>query len=233
MNRIAVVALKEIRQLTKSRNILISSILFVVIFGGFSGPAVLAGDAAPGEIMDQLLFYLILVLGIFSAFLFCGQVFLREKQDGVVETLLCSPLSLKEIWLGKVAGIVIPATLLTYLAAAVVILVGSVAIGEITIPSPALIVYVIVVVPAFIGAAAGLMGFAQLMLGMRENQVLNFVIIFGLIFLISLTGEIVGPFLITPGLFGVSLALAGMILLVTSWLTRFLSRERIVTTLPD
>ena len=65
MNRVLVVAAKEIRQLARSRNVLISAVLFIVIFGGMTAPAVLVGnDASPGQVVDQLLFYLVLVLGI-------------------------------------------------------------------------------------------------------------------------------------------------------------------------
>jgi ABC-2 type transport system permease protein len=235
MNRVLVVAAKEIRQLARSRNVLISAVLFIVIFGGMTAPAVLVGnDASPGQVVDQLLFYLVLVLGIFSGYLFCGQVFLREKQEGVVETLLCSPLSLREIWLGKVVGIVIPATVLSYMASVIIIFVGSAVLGAAVWPSPPVIIHVLAVVPAFIGAGAGLMGFAQLLLGMRENQILNFAIIFGLIFLISFTREILGPsFTVTWIVVASVMVLAVSIILITTWLTRFLSRERIVTTLPD
>ena len=235
MSGVLVVAEKEIRQLLRSKNVLVSAVLFIVIFGGMTGPAMLAGsDADPVQVMDQLLFYLVLVLGVFSAYLFTGQVFLREKQEGVVETLLCTPLSLREIWLGKVAGIVVPATVLSYLASVIIVLVGSAVLGMTVWPSPPVILHILVVVPAFIGAGAGLIGFAQLLLGMRENQVLNFAIIFGLIFLISFTQAILGPsFTITWGIVAAVLALAAVIVLVTAWLTRILSRERIVTTLPD
>ncbi|MDD5049685.1 MAG: hypothetical protein PHH09_12235, partial [Methanoregulaceae archaeon] len=68
----------------------------------------------------------------------------------------------------------------------------------------------------------------------RENQVLNFAIIFGLIFLISFTQAILGPsFSVTWGVVAAVLALAAVIIMGTAWLTRVLSRERIVTTLPD
>ena len=187
-----------------------------------------------GQVIDQLLFYLVLVLGLFSGYLFCGQVFLREKQEGVVETLLCSPLSLREIWLGKVLGIVIPATVLSYMAAVIIVIVGSAVRGTTVVPSPPVIIHVLAVIPAFIGAGAGLMGFAELLLGMRENQILNFAIIFGLIFLISFTRELLGPaFAVTWEVVATVMMLALLIIVFTAWLTRFLSRERIVTTLPD
>jgi ABC-2 type transport system permease protein len=234
MSRVMVVAGKEVRQLIKSRNVMLSAIIFVVVFGIFTGPAVVAGTAGPGQVMDTLGFYLVLTLGIFMGYLFTAQVFLREKQEGVIETLLCAPLSLRELWLGKVLGVTIPAAVLTYLSAVLIMIGGSVFTGYTLIPSIPVLFHIIIVVPVFIAAASGLMGFVQFILGMRENQILNFVIIFGIIFLITFTRELIGPgFSVTWVVVGAAFGLALLIILVTSWLTRFLSRERIVTTLPE
>jgi ABC-2 type transport system permease protein len=234
MNRILVVAEKEIRQLVKSRNIMLSAILFIVVFGIFTGPAVLSGAGSPEQVMDTLGFYLVLTLGIFMAYLFTAQVFLREKQEGVIETLLCAPLTLRDLWLGKVLGVAIPASILTYFSAVLIIIAGGVFTGYTLVPSAPVLFHIIVVVPLFIAAAAGLLGFVQFILGMRENQILNFVIIFGIIFLISFTRALIGPaFSVTWVVVGAAFGLAVAILLLTAYLTRFLSRERIVITLPD
>lgn len=234
MSSVTVVAEKEVRQLVKSRNVMLSAFLFVVVFGVFTGPALLSGDSSPGQVMDTLGFYLVLTLGIFMAYLFTAQVFLREKQEGVIETLLCAPLSLRELWLGKVLGVTVPAALLTYLSAVLIVIAGSIFTGYELVPSAPVLFHIIVVVPAFIAAAAGLLGFVQFVLGMRENQILNFVIIFGIIFLISFARALIGPaFSVTWAVVGAAFGLAVAILLLTAWLTRFLSRERIVVTLPD
>ena len=234
MSRILVVAEKEIRQLVKSRNIMLSAILFIVVFGIFTGPAALSGADSPEQVMDTLGFYLVLTLGIFMGYLFTAQVFLWEKQEGVIETLLCAPLSLRDLWLGKVLGVTIPASILTYFSAVLIIIAGGVFTGYTLVPSAPVLFHIIVVIPLFIAAAAGLLGFVQFILGMRENQILNFVIIFGIIFLISFTRALIGPtFSVTWAVVGAAFGLAVAILLLTAYLTRFLSRERIVITLPD
>lgn len=234
MSGAAVVAEKEVRQLVKSKNVMLSAFLFVVVFGIFTGPAVISGTGSPAQVMDTLGFYLVLTLGIFMSYLFTAQVFLREKQEGVIETLLCSPLSLRELWLGKVLGVTIPATVLTYLSAVLITAAGSWFTGYTLVPSAPVLFHIIVVVPAFVAAASGLLGFVQLVLGMRENQILNFLIIFAIIILISSTRALVGPaFAVTWTVEGATFLLALGIIALTAWLTRFLSRERIVTTLPD
>ena len=234
MSRIAVVAEKEVRQLIKSRNVMLSALIFVVVFGIFTIPAMLVGVGEAGDAMDTLGFYLVLTLGIFMGYLFTAQVFLREKQSGVIETLLCTPLSLRELWFGKVAGVTIPGALLTYLSALLIMITGTLFTGDTLVPSLPVLFHIIIVVPAFIAATSGLIGFTQFVLGMRENQILNFGIIFAIIFLITFIRELAGPgFSVTWTVVSATLGLALLIILVTARLTRFLSRERIMITLPE
>jgi ABC-2 type transport system permease protein len=229
-----VVARKEVRQLVKSRNVMFSAIAFVVVFGIFTSPAVLSEAATPGQAMNALGFYLVFVLGVFLAYLFTAQVFLREKQEGVIETLLCAPLSLRELWLGKTLGVTITATVLSYFSAVLITIAGSLFTGYTLVPSGPVFFHIIVVVPAFIAVVGGLLGFVQFVLGMRENQILNFLLIIGIVFLVTFTQALAGPaFTVTWTVVGASFALALLILGLTTWMTRFLSRERIVTTLPD
>ncbi len=232
MNGILIVARKEIRQILKSRNVLATAILFVIIFGGMSASSAI-GREGMGQLLDQLGFSLVLVLGILMGYIFSGQAFLREKQGGVIETLLCSPLTLEEIWLGKVLGVTVPAYGITLLAAALIVGMANLLSTATLIPSVPVLVHIATVVPAFIAAAVGLLGFGQLLLGLRENQFLNFAIIFALVFLISVTQGVLGPdFIVSWSVVGGTLALAVFLLLLTRWLTRFLDRERIVLTIP-
>jgi ABC-2 type transport system permease protein len=130
--------------------------------------------------------------------------------------------------------VTIPGAILTYLSAILIMITGSGFAGYTLIPSLPILFHIIVVVPAFIAAASGLIGFTQLLMGMRETQILNFVIIFGIIFLTTFSRELIGPsFTVTWIVAGTTFGLALLIILVTAWLTRFLSRERIMTTLPD
>lgn len=93
--------------------------------------------------------------------------------------------------------------------------------------------HVLVVVPAFIAVAAGLLGFVQLLLGMRENQIINMAIIFGVIFSFSLSAGLAGEGVVVGwGTEGVLVAVAAALLALVGWATRFLNRERIVTTIP-
>jgi len=233
MNGILTVARKEAGLILRSRQLMASALLVTVVFSGTAAPAVLGSVAEGGASIDPVIFMVITVTGIFMSYLFSGQVFMREKTEGTIETLLCTPLSLREIWTGKVAGVTVPAYFLTLVGAGVISGVASAIRGEIILPSAPAALHVLVVVPAFIAVTVGLLGFVQLLLGMRENQIINMAIIFGVIFSFSLSTGLAGDgFIVTWGTEGVMLAVAAALLLAVGWATRFLNRERIVTTIP-
>jgi len=235
MNEVLVVARKEMMQIIRSKNLIISALLFIIVFGTISTPAFMAGEGNnPANLVDQLGFYLVLTLGIFTGYIFTGQAFFREKQDHVMETLLCTPLSLRRIWLGKVLGVTITAYLFTLLAACLIIGGASFASDTILLPGALVLIHILFIVPLFIAVAVGLIGFLQLLLGMRENQILNFALIFVIIMLITLTGELLGAtFTVTGQFLGALFLLALALLSMTAFLTRLLDKERIITTIPE
>jgi ABC-2 type transport system permease protein len=229
MNTILTVARKEAGLILRSRQLMISAILVTVVFSGTAAPAVLGSEAS----IDAAIFMVITVTGIFMGYLFSGQVFLREKTEGTIETLLCTPLSLREIWAGKVVGVTLPASLLALAGAGVITGVASAVGGGLALPSAPAIFHVLVVVPALIAVAVGLLGFVQLLLGMRENQIINMAIIFGVIFSFSLSAGLAGDgFVVGPETEGALVVVAAALLALVGWATRLLNRERIVTTIP-
>ena len=230
MNGVFVIAKKEIRQLTHNTQLMVSALVLAFIFGAVSGPALIAtGGAGTGAGIDTLLFTFGLMIGLLAGYILSGQTFLREKQDGTIETLLAGPLPVREIWLGKVIGVLIPAYVLTLASTILVIITAGSLRGEVIIPSAPIILHLVTVVPAFIACGVGVLGFIQLLLGMRENQIINVGVIFGLIFLISFSREILGPGLtISWAAEGVALATTAALLLLVNAMTRFLDKERII-----
>ena len=167
------------------------------------------------------------------AYISASQNFLREKMDRVIETLLCTPVNLRQIWLSKVLGITGFAYLLSLLTALVILLISNILSGSLLLPSAPILVHVVLVVPTFIAALTGLLGFAQFRLGMRENRILNLVIFvpaFAALYGVGLsaTTSLAIPWAYVGILFAISIIL----LATTAYLTKRLSKERIVTTLP-
>ncbi len=234
MSGIFVIARKEIRQLTHNTQLMVSALIMAFIFGAISGPALIAsGGAGEGMGMDTLVFTYGLMIGLLIGYILSGQTFLREKQEGTIETLLAGPLPVKEIWLGKVIGVLIPAYVLTLASTALMIIIAGSIQGQVLVPSGPIVLHIVTVVPAFIACGVGVLGFIQLLLGMRENQIINIVVIFGLIFLISFSRELLGQgFAISWVGEGITLAVTVALLLLVNAMTRFLDKERIVRTLP-
>lgn len=230
MNGILTVARKEAALILRSRQLIFSALLVTLVFSATAAPAVLeVGDSA----FNGAMLLILTVIGIFMGYIFSGQVFLREKTEGTIETLLCTPLSLREIWAGKVAGTTAVAYLFTLAGAAVMIVGASVVAGAPILPSGPVVLHVLVAVPALTAVAVGLLGFVQFLLGMRENQIINMFVIFAVIFSFSIvTAVSEGGVSVTWETEGLIVAASAVLIVLVGWATRLLSRERIVTTIP-
>ena len=232
MNKIFIVAEKEMNGIIRTRNMLVG-IFFALWFSVMTAPVIKTVEGS--LVFDQfnnLLFYFVLMLGIFMAYLFSGNVFFNEKREGIIETLLCTPLSLRQIWAGKVLGVTIPAYLIALLAAALITLIANIFSASILLPSPAILLHIVLVVPGFTAAAVGLLGFGHLLLGMRENQILNISIFVVIFFALSLAKNVIGGgYAVSWAMVGGMLIVAVLLLALISYLTRYLSKERITTTI--
>ena len=234
MNKIWVVAKKEMKGILKTRSQMLVGIFFAVWFSVITAVGVkTVEESAVFDQFNNLLFYFVLMLGIFMAYLFSGRVFFNEKREGIIETLLCTPLSLREIWSGKVVGVTIPAYLIALLTAALITIIANIFSTSMLLPSPAIVLHVFLVVPAFIAAAAGLLGFGHFLLGMRENQILNTTIFFVIFLALFFTKNVIGGVYVFSWVaIGAMLVVALLLLALTTYLTRYLNKERIVTTIP-
>jgi len=234
MNKIFIVAKKELKGIIRTRSQMLIGIFFALWFSVMTAPVVkTVEESAVFDQFNNLLFYFVLMLGIFMAYLFSGKVFFNEKREGNIETLLCTPLSLRQIWSGKVVGVTIPAYLIALLAAALITVIANVFSTQMLLPSPAIFLHIFLVVPAFIAVAVGLLGFGHFLLGMRENQILNISIFFVIFLALFFTKTVIsGVSAVSWATIGVLLIAAVLLLALISYLTRYLSKERIVTTIP-
>ncbi|MEA1945615.1 MAG: hypothetical protein U9N07_09880 [Euryarchaeota archaeon] len=233
MNKIFIVSEKEMNGIIKTRSQMLVGIFFALWFSVMTAPVVkTVEESLVFDQFNNLLFYFVLMLGIFMAYLFSGKVFFNEKREGIIETLLCTPLSLRQIWAGKVLGVTIPAYSIALLAAALITVIANVFSTTILLPSPAILLHIVLVVPAFIAAAVGLLGFGHLLLGMRENQILNISIFVVIFFALSLAKNVIGGgYTVSWVMVGGMLIVAVLLLALVSYLTRYLSKERITTTI--
>jgi ABC-2 type transport system permease protein len=233
MNTFRVIAGREMRLALRNRSVLISALIFAVWFPVMSALSIAVGAEGDAAAVAGGIAGITLPVGVFMGYIFCSDAFLREKRDGTIETLLCAPVSLRRLWEGKAIGVTVPAYVMMLLSAAVSVAAITALTGVSIAAEPLLILHFVAVVPVWIAASAGLIGAAQLALGMRENQILGFVFIFGFIFLIVVLQGVApgggGLSVTTEGIF----AAAGLALLA---LARFIAgkvtKERIVRTIP-
>ena len=232
MHKTLVVARKETRELLRTKSTMFIGLAFAFFFSLLNALAIIKGkDSASAISLDSSVFYLSTMVGLFIAYMSTSQIFLREKADRVIETLMCAPVNLRQIWLGKVLGVSVPAYLLSLLTALLIIVISSILSSSLLLPTAAILVHVLLVVPALIAAFAGLLGFVQFWLGMRESRILNFVIFvpaFAILFSLGVQATFTSSWTQVGILFAISL----LLLAITAYITKYLSKERIVTTIP-
>ena len=234
MNKIFTVARKEMKGIVKTKSQMLVGIFFALWFSVMiTIPVVITVEgSAVVDHFNNLIFYLVLMQGIFMAYLFSGKVFFNEKREGIIETLLCTPLSLRQIWSGKVVGVTIIAYLISLLATILITIIANIFSAILLLPSPAILFHISLVVPAFVAAAIGLLGFGHFLLGMRENQILNISIFIAIFLALFFTKNVIsGGYAVSWVEVGVLLIVAVLLLALISYLTRYLSKERIVTSI--
>ena len=109
MSVVLTVAKRELLELRYDRQVLVWLIAFVTIFSWMS---------SSGSLEVSLLFTSSF-MGMYGAFALSGQAFDQEKLTGTLETLLCGPVTLRQLWFGKILGTLLPAAMVAYAAAAI------------------------------------------------------------------------------------------------------------------
>jgi ABC-2 type transport system permease protein len=232
MNMTLVIARKEISNVIRNKGLLFGGLWFGAMFGVFN--VLLSGEVFS---LNNAVYSVALLVGTLVGYSFSSFVFLREKRERVIETLFCTPLSLKSIWFGKVLGATVPAYLFSLLSVVLVTLVSNIGRNSLLFPSVAVITHVLGVAPFFIASAISLMGFCQFMLGMRENRIIGFLIIAILLpfmYPSILSGLVLGDVNVDVSWIEVEVCLIFSVILLalTTYLSRYLSKEKIVTTIP-
>jgi len=233
-NKVYTVARREFLDIVANKNTVIAGLLFAGWFSWLHGFGVTVKETDNMvELFNGCLIYLTPMVGVFVAYIYSGQAFLFEKTEGIIETLLCAPLNLRALWLGKSIGVAFPAWLATLIFTAGFTLLVRHYTEVALVPALYVVFHVLVIVPLFIVAAVGIMGFWQLVLGMRENQIVNLVVFLGLFVGLSFSGHIMQLGLVTSWqLIGILLGVAILFLVFTWWLGRFLNKDRIVRSIP-
>ncbi len=218
---IRVIVWKELRETIRDRNLLSSGLSVLLLL-------VLLNTTTLRHIainMDSLVFYMTPCIGVMVAFSMSNR-FVREKQEGIIETLLSTPLTLKELWLGKVIGLTIPSYTITLATVLALIYLKAHAMNE------AMIVYLLLVIPVLIASTTGLLGLLQYTLGMKQIQALNYIVFLTLFTTLFITSRILATNNnITWEAIETVLALSAITLSITTYLISKLDKEKTITTI--
>jgi ABC-2 type transport system permease protein len=229
MSTTATIATKELAELKATKSTVGMGFLSVLFF-----VMVVSGDETAGLDISTsgLLVVRPLFAGLFGAYYGASQVFLREKTDDIVETLLCSPATLRQLWLGKTLGVATFATAFAIVAALVTLAIPIAQTGEAVIPDGATVLYLVVALPLVLACAVGARGQVQLLMGMRESHIVSLAVVIALVVALGAVGFVgLSTFAVSTDRIMAMAFVAAAILAFLTWTAGRLSRERIVTSL--
>ncbi|RLE91193.1 MAG: hypothetical protein DRN04_13375 [Thermoprotei archaeon] len=221
---IGVIVWKELKETIRDKSIL-SSGFSVLSFLTLLNVTILKHNIVFN--VESLVFYIAPCLGVLAGFGLSSRL-VREKREGVVETLLCTPITLRELWLGKVIGLTLPSYLIALMSMMLFICLREYRLNEV------MIAYLAIAIPVIIASAIGILGLLQYALGMRQIQILNYIVFFTLftiLYLVVRRLTVPGNSIMSWWSLGVVLTISLTILSVAFYLVAHLGRERIVTTI--
>ena len=201
MNKLWIIARKDFADAFRSRSTYIYIVVLIFLtFNYFSGYNALVGaltqqKASSQEIYDQSRIFLNglanvvpMINSIFVCSIFATYSVVVEKAKRNIESLMVTPVSLRQIWMGKTLAVTLPSVIIGLAVAIIgyVILNYWVIIpqtGRFISPEPLAIVTAIIVVPVLIFAVVSLVLYLQLVISNpRIANLVFFAIFFVLIF---------------------------------------------------
>lgn len=213
------VARKELLELQSNKRVLISIVLFAMIFAWINS-----------SVFSELQWiFLSTLIGMYASFSLSGQAFNQEKMSGTLETQFCGPLEVRDLWTGKILGTLIPAVLIAYAAASVSVLLVITQGSEVGVSLPS-IIYVVAVLPALVASFIGLMGFIQLNFEARMTRMLSMAVMVLIIFMLtSMISLQMSGSMSWTSIVLIAVVAAGLLTLPALLVNR-LSKERIILT---
>lgn len=172
MSLISIIIKKEFMEAIRGKNLGASLSSVLLFLGTFL-------FTSKERLLYVFMPYTPLIIGLMIGFSLSNNI-VREKREGVIETILCSPMKLKELWLGKTLSISIISTIITILSTYAILSLNNYRLNFTTI------FYILITIPLFILASIGLLSLIYFYLGMRQIQIVNYILFMG-IFLILFT----------------------------------------------
>ncbi len=233
--KILALAFLELKKILHNKKNLVISIVIVLFWTLILVPGYMNEEIGGMDgFISNSVFFMATAVGIFICLMYSGAIFLNEKREKTVETLLCSPITLKEIWLSKTIAATIPAVTASWISSAILFISISIIKGDVTFPEPELAIYLVFLVPVILLSAIGLLGFFQFLFGMKENRIVSMLL---MVALFAGLGGMTSISTQSNFVHWLTILVSGIVafglLALTGYLTRFLKKEKIVTTLEE
>jgi ABC-2 type transport system permease protein len=241
MNRMLVVLRKDLRELMTSRTTY--SYLIIPIFLSFTylAPAKRAVDALTAEGINRTViagamqttvngfFYTLpLIIMMLTCSMLSSYAVIMDKTRKSLESLLSTPLSLRQVWMAKSLAVSVPSVaiglVMTVIMAFVIEMIVFVPVTGFIMPSPLSLVTGIVVVPILTLTVVSIVTCLQLIITNPRLASLIFTVLFLAVFLstaVTSTG-------LRLDLSLIYLLLAVVFFAVNVFVARYLTKERII-----
>jgi len=245
MEKVMVIAKKDLRETLRAKafygsvGIVIFVMVAIVAGLGRNISALIEQGTSPAEVasaIQTLMGTTAFTLSLIIMLLFCmytnAYTLIMEKVKRSIESLLCTPLSLREIWLGKTLAISLPSIVLGLLFTF-----GGIAginqffvvpeLGHFIMPGAAPLVAILLVVPFIVFFFASLMIALQLIIAnIRWISAALIGLVVAVMF--GLSPPILKFGSASWSIVFISLGVAAALALVTIFLSRLVTKERIV-----
>jgi ABC-2 type transport system permease protein len=241
MGRVFIIAKKDIKEAFRSRTtyfyVLFLCFLSVQYFASFGSTisSLTEQGATPSQIqsagksvMDVTVTTLPLVFTMLMCSILTAYSVAMDKAKRTMESLLATPLSLRQVWLGKSLAVALPGVAIAILVSLLIFLAMNLTIavpnvGGFIVPSALPLVTGLVIVPVMAFVVVALVSSLQLIMSNQRLTNLAFIGIFFVIYFLSFTS------LGSSWDFSLIYLVATIFLaVVTIFLTRFLTKERVI-----
>jgi len=157
--------------------------------------------------------------------------FYNERLEKTLEPLLCTPLNITTIWLGKVIVISLISYLWSIIVTISIIIVFRLFLSLTISLSAPVLVQIFIVSPLLVTASVGLVGFTLLVF--KNILVTKFINVFIIVALSNLVARflndgITKPLIISWRLIALFLLILLPLMVVMAFCTRFLRKERVI-----
>jgi ABC-type Na+ efflux pump permease subunit len=243
MNKIWVIATKDIKEAFRSRStyvfIIIMLILTVTYFSSYSAlinrlhnenASQAAIISASQAFLTNLIYVIPMIYSILICSIFANYSVTLDKAKRNIESLMATPVRLSQVWLGKSLAVTLPSiiigiavAILVYIAMNVLVVIPQT--GVFIFPDPVAIVALFILVPLLIFTIVTIVIDVQLIISNPRVANLVFTGIFLLFFFgVNILGSLNIRF--SFGLFYIGLIVIGALV---SWgLSRSLTREKVI-----